>query len=232
MNYSKHYENLIKKAKGRILEGYGENHHIIPRCFGGSDDKDNIAKLTAREHFIAHLLLYRMQTEKRKIHQMLTAVVMMKGKYSLNSKLYETARKKFSKLHSESISGENNPMKKRGWSDKERDNMSKSKKKLYENKENHPMFGKKHSEKSIQQNRESNSLNIEIFDNNNNKIYECNTGLEYFCDENNLPFKVLKKSCQTNGEYKLYTSFDGSRASPPRNLEWKKYTGWYAKQKL
>lgn len=110
MNYDKHYNLLIEKAKNRILEGYGENHHIIPRCFGGEDTNDNLVRLTAREHFIAHLLLYKMQTEKRKIHQMLTAVVMMKGKDSKNSKLYESARKKFGKIHSQSISGENHPM--------------------------------------------------------------------------------------------------------------------------
>jgi hypothetical protein len=51
-----------------------------------------------------------MQSNKRKIHQMLTAVIMMKGKSSKNSKLYENARLKFSKMHSESISGENHPM--------------------------------------------------------------------------------------------------------------------------
>ena len=44
MKYSKHYEMLIKKGKSRLLEGYGENHHIIPRCFGGKDDKDIILK--------------------------------------------------------------------------------------------------------------------------------------------------------------------------------------------
>lgn len=61
MNYRKHYDLLIKKAQTRILEGnvYYEKHHIRPRSEGGSDDLTNIVKLTAREHFIAHWLLYR-----------------------------------------------------------------------------------------------------------------------------------------------------------------------------
>ena len=110
MDYKKHYDKLIEKTKNRILEGYYENHHIIPRAFGGLNTLDNLVKLTAREHFIAHLLLYKIQTDKRKRFQMLTACIMMKGKNSKNSKLYESARKQFSKLHSENIRGENHPM--------------------------------------------------------------------------------------------------------------------------
>lgn len=39
---------------------YYEQHHILPRSLGGSDEKSNLVMLTAREHYIAHLLLYRM----------------------------------------------------------------------------------------------------------------------------------------------------------------------------
>jgi len=61
MNYTKHYKSLIKKSKTRnLIKGvYVENHHIVPRSEGGSDESANITQLTAREHFIAHWLLYR-----------------------------------------------------------------------------------------------------------------------------------------------------------------------------
>ena len=36
---------------------YVECHHIIPRCVGGSDEKENLVMLTYREHIIAHRLL-------------------------------------------------------------------------------------------------------------------------------------------------------------------------------
>lgn len=107
MDYQLHYDLLIRKAQERDIDGYFEKHHIIPRAFGGANDDSNLVKLTAKEHFIAHLLLYKAQTEKRKRHQMLTACVMMKGKNIQNSKMYKSAREEFSKLHSESISGEN-----------------------------------------------------------------------------------------------------------------------------
>jgi hypothetical protein len=51
MNYEKIYDCIIKRAKTRKLEGYVEKHHIIPKCMGGSNEKQNIVELTAREHF-------------------------------------------------------------------------------------------------------------------------------------------------------------------------------------
>lgn len=58
-NYQRVYDALIERAKGRVLGGYGEWHHIHPRSMGGSDDKSNLVKLTAREHFVVHHLLWR-----------------------------------------------------------------------------------------------------------------------------------------------------------------------------
>jgi len=40
-----------------VLDCYTEKHHILPRCIGGTDGKDNLVRLTAREHFICHKLL-------------------------------------------------------------------------------------------------------------------------------------------------------------------------------
>lgn len=60
MNYQRIYNELIQRGVDRgTVDGYSEKHHIIPRSLGGSDDKSNLVVLTAREHFIAHWLLYR-----------------------------------------------------------------------------------------------------------------------------------------------------------------------------
>lgn len=112
MNYQKHYDLLIAKSKNRLIEGYTEKHHIIPKCFGGTDDKENIAILTAREHFIAHILLYKIQTSKRKKNQMLKACIMFKSRDGSikNSKLYEAARVESGRIQSLLFSGKNHPM--------------------------------------------------------------------------------------------------------------------------
>ena len=60
--YSKIYYSIMSNAMSRILptETYTEKHHIIPKSLGGNNSKDNIATLTAREHFICHWLLTKM----------------------------------------------------------------------------------------------------------------------------------------------------------------------------
>lgn len=61
--YTTIYFNIINKAKSRtVISEYSEKHHIIPRCLGGTNDKSNLVKLTAREHFICHWLLTKMVT--------------------------------------------------------------------------------------------------------------------------------------------------------------------------
>lgn len=133
MDYNKHYNLLVEKAKNRELikeEGY-EIHHIIPKCFGGSDEPDNLIKLTYREHFIAHILLYKMQTEKRKIFQMLKAIMIMGGRMHSNSHSFSRAKIDFGIRQSEMISGENHPM--YGTS---------------RTGEKNPFYGKKHTEES------------------------------------------------------------------------------------
>jgi hypothetical protein len=76
MNYQKIYENLIlnAKLKDRIKVSkksenyvYYENHHIIPRCLDGLNDKNNLVLLTAREHYICHKLLTLIHKGNRKI---------------------------------------------------------------------------------------------------------------------------------------------------------------------
>ena len=60
--YTKWYNLIIANAQQRVSTGYIEKHHIIPRSLGGVDDLDNIVGLTAREHFICHLLLTKITT--------------------------------------------------------------------------------------------------------------------------------------------------------------------------
>lgn len=64
------YYNIINQAKSRTtLSKYTELHHIVPKSMGGTNKKDNLVNLTAREHFLCHKLLTKMTegTNKRKM---------------------------------------------------------------------------------------------------------------------------------------------------------------------
>jgi hypothetical protein len=84
------YDALIAKARARgSIAGYSERHHIIPKSLGGSNALDNLVNLTAREHFIAHMLLAHMHGGK----MWLAVVKMAKQCDKKNSKGYEIARR-------------------------------------------------------------------------------------------------------------------------------------------
>ena len=95
MNYVKHYELLIARAKCRTLEGYYEKHHIIPRCMGGSDDLANLVKLSPEEHFVAHQLLVKMYPEVAKLIYAAKMMTISSNNHCRNNKLYGWLRRRF-----------------------------------------------------------------------------------------------------------------------------------------
>jgi hypothetical protein len=116
--YKKWYELLILKAQTRgNIDGYKERHHIVPNCFVKNDNDDNLIYLTAREHYIAHLLLWKIPMSKKHHNQMTMALnVMVNGSghkkqdrsYFVNSRLYEVHRKEYSAYLSLAMKGEGN----------------------------------------------------------------------------------------------------------------------------
>jgi hypothetical protein len=98
MNYKLIYDQLVKRGQQRPkLKGYTENHHIIPRCVGGSDDAQNLVSLSAREHFIAHRLLVKIYPKQGGLWTALMMMYGFKSKYNnvLTSKQYQTVREKW-----------------------------------------------------------------------------------------------------------------------------------------
>ena len=71
MNYKKIYFAIIKNRRENPLpldtHSYGEEHHIIPRSFVGGNNKSNVIRLTAREHFVVHFLLYKMYKHRSQV---------------------------------------------------------------------------------------------------------------------------------------------------------------------
>mgnify|MGYP001410706916 CR=1 FL=1 len=110
--YSKWYFNIIKNAKTSVRIGYTEKHHIIPKSLKGSNIKDNIVKLTAREHYICHILLTKM-VKYRSIDffKLINAVIIMKADHTNNrvtSKMYDSIKKEYSFFRSMTQSGSGN----------------------------------------------------------------------------------------------------------------------------
>ena len=67
MNYQQIHDNIIDRAGNRVPTGYTENHHVIPKCLGGSNDNSNLVRLTAREHFIVHKLLVEIYPNEKSL---------------------------------------------------------------------------------------------------------------------------------------------------------------------
>jgi hypothetical protein len=103
MNHLKIYELIIQKVKSenriKSKQIYYENHHIIPRCMGGLNVKENLVLLTAREHFICHKLLVCIYPKNRKLvcalHKMIYGNT---NKYVKTSRDYAYIRELISKI--------------------------------------------------------------------------------------------------------------------------------------
>lgn len=108
MDYHYHYNVLIERSKDREIIEYTEKHHIVPKCMGGSNDKANITKLSAREHFVAHQLLVKMYPNELGL---ICALYYMTNKSNINrntNRTYAWHRNKHKENMSIIQSGESN----------------------------------------------------------------------------------------------------------------------------
>ena len=101
MDYGRIYGALIEKANNREILGYHEKHHIIPKCIGGTNNKDNIVKLTAREHYIAHQLLVKLYPSNKNLIYAVRAMTISNAGQVRNNKEYSWLRIKHAKAMSE-----------------------------------------------------------------------------------------------------------------------------------
>jgi hypothetical protein len=97
--YTKWYYSIVMRAQKRELSGYRERHHVVPRSFGGSDEKWNLVDLTTREHFVCHLLLVKMTSGKEK-YKMMCAIMRMSKEGSIKSRTYRWVKEEFAKATS------------------------------------------------------------------------------------------------------------------------------------
>lgn len=105
MNYQRIYDSLIERSKDRVLEEYKEKHHIVPRCLGGTNDKNNLVYLTAREHYICHWLLYKIYKSPKLAHAWHRMCYGSSDNIRYTSYTFEYARAAHAKEMSNSLKG-------------------------------------------------------------------------------------------------------------------------------
>lgn len=143
MNYLKAYTRLIRKCQQQERIEVHEKHHIFPTSIYGKNNY--LVKLTPRQHYVAHALLYkafknRYGSYHPKTLKMMCAFNAMHSKSQeykyVNSRLYEYLRQAFSK----SISGVNNPFYGKVHTEETKQKMRKPKPSI--GGKNHYLFGK------------------------------------------------------------------------------------------
>lgn len=163
--YKRWYDSLVIKAQKRVIEGYCEKHHIIPKSMGGGNRRDNIVSLTAREHFIAHVLLTKCTSGKAKFSMMNALQKMMYSENAhqhryINSVMFESLKNQISKAKSDWMK-ENNPYRGKKHSDEARKTMSEKRKQRHKDGFVEGMQGKYHSEDTKSKLREANKKQFE-----------------------------------------------------------------------
>jgi len=128
MDYIKIHDKLIFKAKNRKISGYTETHHIIPKCLGGTNEKENLVKLTAKEHWLIHQLLCEIYPKNYSLLKALESMMRKSNNqirdYVISGKQYERIKKECSSLHSLRLTGR----KRKPFTEEHKKNMSESKK--------------------------------------------------------------------------------------------------------
>lgn len=115
MNYQKIYWTIISQVREKEHRSTRlEKHHILPVSLGGTNDPDNIVKVTPREHFILHLLLMKMHSGPVRAKMAAALILMIKntnkrlGRQKVTNRTYDASRfwktAKFSEEHRRKIS--------------------------------------------------------------------------------------------------------------------------------
>jgi hypothetical protein len=103
MNYTNLYVNLlIKHGTEAKPKGYSERHHILPLSLGGTDAPDNLIYLSARAHYIAHWLLFKMTKTvvmARAFYGMCDTGRRPERKRVITSRRYASAKKAFGEFN-------------------------------------------------------------------------------------------------------------------------------------
>lgn len=149
LSYNEFIDNILQ-TRGRYIfkDQYKERHHIIPKCLGGTNKKENLIDLLPEEHYTAHKLLAQENPDNYKLQYAWWNMAQCKGstkkRPTVTKEEYVLAREAKAKFST----GELNPCYGRKHTKEERALMSKNHKDF--SGKNHPSYGKKLSEETKQ----------------------------------------------------------------------------------
>lgn len=131
--YYKQYNKLIDKCIQMESEGYPndmytEVHHILPKCMGGTNKKNNLVRMPVRYHLFAHIFLMKAYPSNPSLIYAANRMLSFNGN-SLENR--EPIIKNFSTILISEI----------------RSNLSNERSKRMKGK-NHPLYGTHHSEET------------------------------------------------------------------------------------
>ena len=151
------YTKIINKYENIKIDGYAENHHIIPRSLGGPNDKSNIIRVPPRVHYICHRLLTKFTVDSH-WHKMMFAYNCFiygfgnshksrKDTIKITSHAYDNAKKQFSE-YMKVYTYFKNPDRIEWWEGKTIEEIEKINKSKGRSGALNSFFGKKHTQES------------------------------------------------------------------------------------
>lgn len=236
--YYNWYVNICQRAQTQNRQKgndvYYERHHILPKSFklGGEQDKMNLVHLTAREHYVAHILLSKFTVgDYRK--KMVYALWYLSNRniHTPTSRLYESTKRRYientkSRVDSEETRrkkahpGELNGMHGRTHSDTVKQKLSALAKERFTGKSYEEIHG---AERAAHLKQDKSKKLAEFIKNNpgvrdgknnpnaktyyfidpNGEEYIVTGGLRKFCEANSLPIgSIIKVSKNRKPDYK------------------------------
>jgi len=116
--YTNTYFSIVNRSlcenRSRKDDRQYEQHHIIPKSCGGTDDQSNLVLLTPKEHYICHRLLPKMVKSKLHYEKMVYALwAMVNGngraeRYSPSGKIYQQIKEEHAIVRSDRMKGSGN----------------------------------------------------------------------------------------------------------------------------
>ena len=205
ISYDEFIVNILNtRGRNGCGDEYHETHHIVPKCMGGSNDKDNLIDLFAREHFEAHRLLALENPENDGLIYAWACMAWVKDNNQQRTKItpeeYEEVRKRYSEMASRRYSGKNNPCYGRRHTEEEKKKMSENHGKYF-GESNH-YYGKHHSEEIRKKMSDNNKTKKKVICLETGEVFDSLTKAADFARVSKPSImRACKGMCKSSGGY-------------------------------